>query len=138
MAGFFAHGATLEFNGVLVAGMLDIPIPTQARDEVEITDHDSDFFREYVPGLIDNGTLDLTLRWVPGDPGQAALRANLGSRDPVEIVITGPPHMDPQETMTFEGFVQTLGGTMFWENTAAEVELSLRVTGEVEFGEVTS
>lgn len=134
MAGFFAHGATLTFNAITVGGLLDIPIPSQERDEVETTDMASNFFREFVAGLIDNGAIDLTTRWVPGDAGQTELRNNLGSQASQEVVITGPTHMSPRETVTFNAFVQTYGGTLFWENSAAEVELSLRVTGPTVFG----
>lgn len=137
MAGFFGHGASLSFNGIPVAGMLDIPIPSQDREEVEITDMDSNFFREFVPGLIDNGTLDMTLRWVPGDAGQQELIDNLGSQTPVEVIITGPTHMNPREAVTFQAFVQNLGGTYFWENQAAERTLTLRVTGEPVFSTVS-
>lgn len=134
MAGFFGHGAQLLFNSIPVAGCLDLPTPEQAREEVEITDMNSNFFREFVPGLIDNGTLDITLRWVPGDVGQQELKDSLGSTVAVPVEILGPTHMTPRERISFDGFTQSLGGTFFWENTAAEIALTLRVTGPVTFG----
>lgn len=137
MAGFFGHGAEFTFSGIHVAGMLDIPIPSSDREEVETTDMDSNFRREFVPGLIDNGTLDMTLRWVPGDPGQQALINNLGDQTAEECVITGPTHMNPRENVTFDAFVQNLGGTYFWENQAAERTLTMRVTGTPIFGTVS-
>jgi hypothetical protein len=140
--GFFAHGATMTFAGYEVGGLLDIPLPEEDREEVEITDQRSEFQREFVPGLKDNGTLDLTLRMIPGDPGQAAMRENSESDNELEeVVITLPEHVVyrgvPQLSWTCDAYVQTIGGTLFWENTAAERTITLRISGGVTEAEVS-
>lgn len=140
--GFFAHGATMTFNGYEVGGLLDIPLPEEDREEVEITDQRSQFQREYLPGLKDNGTLDITMRMIPGDAGQTAMRENSESdNETVEIVIQLPSHVTdlglPVLSWTFDGFVQTTGGTLYWENTAAERTVTLRVSSGVTEAEVS-
>ena len=140
--GFFAHGATMIFGGYAVGGLLDIPLPEEDREEVETTGQDSEFQREYVPGLKDNGTLDITMRMRPGDPGQEAMRANSQlDSEIVEVQIQLPNHVTglgfPVLRWTFDAFVQTTGGTLFWENTAAERTVTLRVSGGVTEEEVS-
>lgn len=140
--GFFAHGAVFNFDGYEVAGMMDIPLPEEDREEVEITGQGSDFQRQFLPGLKDNGTLDLTIRMVPDDAGQGAMRSNSeADNETVEMYIQLPDHVEnlgyPVLRWTFDGFVQTTGGTLFWENQAAERTVTIRVSGGVTEEEVS-
>lgn len=144
MPGFFAHGATMTIerpsagSPVAIDGLLDIPLPDREREDVEITDQNSAFEREYVPGLRDNGALDMTMRMVPSDTGQAALQANHEADGEIaEFVITAPSHISPRPRWTFDGYVRTRGGTLYWENTAAERTVSVRVTSSVTEVEIT-
>lgn len=130
MAGFFAHGATISFNAVQLGGVLDIPLPEEVLDEIETTDMDSALRREFVSGLIDGSTLDITMRMIVGDLGQAELRTNVGSGTEQAVIIQAPGGMGQPE-WTFNAFVQTYGGTLFWESSAAERTVTLRITGAV-------
>lgn len=133
MAGFFAHGAGLTFNSVAVGGLLDVPVPSETRAEVETTDQDSNFRREFVPGLIDSGTMTFVMRMVKSDAGQAELRTNLGTQTPQAVVVTAPGGTgEPQ--WSFNAYVQELSGNLPWENTAAERTCVLRLTGGVTEG----
>ncbi len=140
--GLFAHGATLVFNGYPVEGLLDIPLPDEEREEVEITSHSSEFQRQYLPGLKDNGELDLVMRMIPDDAGQIAMRDNAATEsEVVEIYIQLPSHVEnlgyPVLRWTFDGFVRQRGGTLFWENTAAERTITIRISGGVTEEEVS-
>lgn len=60
-------GGTYQRLGGLVDATLNINI-----DELETTSHDSDGHREYIPNH-DDATIDGTIRWLEGDPGQEIL-----------------------------------------------------------------
>jgi len=60
-------GATYQLLGGLVDATLNINV-----DELETTSHDSDGHREYIPNH-DDATIDGTMRWLEGDPGQEIL-----------------------------------------------------------------
>lgn len=139
MAGIFPHGTTVEWGSIRIGGLTDVPIPERDREEVEVTDHDSQFNREYVPGLIDNGTYELPLRLVPGDAGQEALVASLGNPEDIQqVTITLPDHASPRYMWTFNAWVKTMGGELPWENTAASRSVVFRVTGAVTESELSS
>jgi hypothetical protein len=134
--GFFAHGSQLLVDSIPVGGLLDIPLPEEEREEVEITDMSSNFNREFVPGLRDNGELDLVMRLIPGDPGQEHLRHNAGDPDAImDCAIILPQHVSPRLSWEFDAWVRSTGGTLFWEGTAAERTVTLRVTSGVEESE---
>jgi hypothetical protein len=139
MAGFFAHGTTVTVDSIPIGGLLDVPIPERDREEVETTAHDSDFNREYVPGLIDNGTYELPMRLIPDDPGQDRLRDAVGNPDDIfEVVVTTPEREGmPQVFWTFMAWCKTFGGELPWENTAASRNVVLRITGAVTEGAIS-
>jgi hypothetical protein len=60
-------GAVYHRIGGLVDATLNINI-----DELETTSHDSDGHREYLPNH-DDATVDGSMRWLEGDPGQEIL-----------------------------------------------------------------
>lgn len=60
-------GASFQRLGGLVDATLNINI-----DELETTSHDSDGHREYIANH-DDATIDGTIRWLEGDPGQEIL-----------------------------------------------------------------
>lgn len=139
MAGIFPHGTTVTWGSVPIGGVLDVPLPQRDREEVEVTDQNSNFNREFVAGMIDNGSLELPLRLIPGDPGQEELVAAIGaSSDIRELVITLPAHANPRLFWTVDAWVKTMGGELPWENTAASRNVVFRLTGEPIEGELSS
>lgn len=124
---FFPHGTTVTFGGVEIGGLLDVPIPSLTKGEVETTAH-GDWTRTFVPGIGDAGTMSLSMRMIPEDAGQLALVANSEADAEVEeVVITLPPHVTPQRQWVFDAYVQTMGGNLPWDNAAAERTAELRV-----------
>ena len=86
MAGHSAFGTALYIGNGLdpqgftkLAGLLTLGGPTQARDTIETTDHDSaESFREFIAGLGDGGEISLDLNYLPADPTQGAPGGLLG------------------------------------------------------------
>lgn len=60
-------GATYQKVGGVVDATLNINV-----DELETTSHDSEGHREYIPNH-DDASIDGTVRWLEGDPGQEIL-----------------------------------------------------------------
>jgi predicted secreted protein len=55
----------------------DIDGPSTKRDKTEVTPHKtSDYFREYVPGMIDPGEIKFKMNYVTDDVTQAAIKAD--------------------------------------------------------------
>lgn len=133
MPGFFGHGASVLWGSIPIDGCLDIPIPEEDREDVEITDQNSNFRREYVPGLIDTSEWELSCRMIPEDTGQQELIAAAGDPDTIETVtIRGPDHKIPRPVYTFSAYVKRIGGTFFWEGQAAGQTFVFKITGAIE------
>lgn len=128
---FFPHGSTFTFNGVPVGGLLDIPLPTFAKEEIETTAH-GDFVRTFVAGLGDAGSITIPMRLIGEDAGQQELVDNNGADgNTVEVgVITTPDVIDPQISWTFDCYVAEIGGDLPWEGSAAGMEVTLRVVSK--------
>ena len=72
---FAAHGTTFSFGGVVVAELRKIDGPQIKRDDIDVTSHDSNYWKEIIPGLIEGGEVDCEGNYVPSDAGMAALQA---------------------------------------------------------------
>lgn len=134
MPAYFAHGTTCAFNSDLIGGLTSIGFPEQAKEQVEITSHDSQGWREFVPGLRDGGTITLTARHIPEDVGQVALWNNFNDDGDVAqtVDIVTPPAYSPQFTFTFQAFVlSTAGGAPF--DGPGEVSFVLKISGAISF-----
>ena len=71
---FIGDGAAANEQFSRLAGLLTLGGPTQARDSIEVTDHDSpEGFREFIAGLGDGGEISLDLNYLPGDGTQNIL-----------------------------------------------------------------
>lgn len=128
---FFPHGSTFSFGGVEVGGLLDIPLPTYAKEEIETTAH-GDFVRTFVAGLADAGSITIPMRMIPDDAGQQDLVDNLEADGNTveEGIITTPDVIDPQVSWTFDCYVSEIAGDLPWEGNAAGMEVSLRVVSK--------
>jgi len=134
---YLPHGTQVTFGSVPIGGLVTVGFPDAAKEEAETTDTDSAGAREFIPGLRDYGTVELSCRHDPEDPGQSALDTNfLLPNDIQEVVITLPQLASVGSgpvTYTFDAFVSAgpTGDLGLAESTAAEVGYSLRVTGPV-------
>lgn len=129
--GIFAHGTTMTVDASAVGGLLDIPLPGAEIEEIEDTDMGSGGVREYLAGLQDPGTMEFTVRYIPGDVGQDALVAGASSGDALAIVVNLPGGTG-EPTFDFNAIV--LGDSrpeLFWEGSTAMRTFTLRISGLV-------
>lgn len=98
------RGATPVFTAIV--GLADTGFPEAVADKIEATHHQSPGrTKEYIPGLIDNGEVSMTIHWVPGDPTDVLLRAIHASGEAVQVRFTPPNGGVPE---TFAGYLQSL------------------------------
>ena len=137
---FWTHGSTFSFDSVLVGGLTSIGLPETEKEEVEVTDHDSGGWREFIPGLRDGGTIQLTMRLKPHDDGQRKLDENFNANgEEVTCVLTlpaNPEDNNSQLSYQFQAFVQSLGGEAPFD-TAGEKTATLRITGVVNRSDIS-
>ncbi len=72
MAGKAAFGTkfykTSGTSSTAISYLTDLKGPKQSADDIDITDHDdSDGHREFVPGLVDAGEVELEMSWSPAN-----------------------------------------------------------------------
>lgn len=129
MAGFWAHGTTVSIATAAIGGLDSIQLPEQSRGDLDFTDHGSAGTMEFVPGLRDGGTLTVSGKYIPTDAGQVACRTNYAAAGTVAaIVITFPT--TPVSTVTFDGYVNGMGGDAPYDNKAT-FSASFKVAGAV-------
>jgi len=137
MAKFRAHGVDVTIGGTDIAGLTSIVTPDRQKGEGEITDNKSGGNREFLPGLRDNGTLDLEFRTDVEDAGQVALRDNLEGDATAQVVITLPPAAATTTpvTFTFDAFVTNFQWGEFpqADDEPASGSATLRVSGAITF-----
>lgn len=138
MPKFLPHGSTFSFNAVNIGGLVAIAFPDATKEEAESTDTDSGGAREFIPGLRDHGSLDITVRYDPEDAGQIALEDNFDAAGAVaqQCIITLPAGATAGATtvtFTFNGFViaSRQGDLNLAESETAQVTFTIRVTGDV-------
>jgi hypothetical protein len=134
---FLPHGTTIMVNSVLVGGLISVSIPDRTRGEAEVTDTDSAFDREFIPGLRDGGSVNLSFRFDPEDTGQVELVTNFnasGTAAIVPVIIEIPAAaISGGQTFTFDGFVTAApsGDLALVDDSAAEQTATIRVAGPV-------
>lgn len=137
MAKYLPHGTLVSFNAVNIGGLTSVGIPERTRGEVETTDSNSAGDRTYIPGLREGGSVSLTMRHDPADPGQIQLENNFtsdASNSIKTVVITLPAAAkSPQRTYTFSGFVSTApsGDLGLVDDDAASQSATIKVAGPV-------
>ena len=137
MAKYLPHGTTVMFNAVAIGGLITVSIPDRTRGVAETTDSGSGFNRDYIPGLRDGGTVELTFRHDPDNTGQIALNTNFGldtSANVVTCVITLPAIAGTANKIyTFDAFViaAPAGALGLTDDTAAEQSCTLQVASPV-------
>lgn len=94
------------------------------------TTHLQSTAKEFIPGLKDNGTLNITCNYVKGTVQQALWDdANQQATSPYKIILDGVGTTDPI-TIGFDGFVTKyeLSGKV---DDKVTLQVSLKVTGDI-------
>jgi len=121
MAKSKAFGTTVSVNAVAITGINDITLSGAEVPFIDITTNDSTA-KEFVAGLIDNGTLELTGKFDNASTGQDYLRANTGLSKP--FVITLPS----AATITFNAVIGAMNESISFEGTV-DFSISCKVDG---------
>jgi predicted secreted protein len=125
MAGIKSFGATVKVNTILVGGLTDITPGGVDVTNIDVTAHDSSGgWREFVGGLTDGGTLELTGNYDQDNVGQVELRDERG--EVAAIIVT----FSDGSTSTFSAVV---GGFNLSNPLDDKIEFScsLKVTGAI-------
>ena len=89
-----------------IVGLADTGFPEAIADKIEATHHQSpNRTKEYIPGLVDNGEVSMTIHWVPGEATDLMLREIHASGEAVQIRFTAPNGGTPE---VFAGYLQSL------------------------------
>lgn len=66
----------------IVGEVLEVELPDEQADEVEVTNHSSaDGRREFIGGLVDGGEATVSFNWIPGDATDDIIVALKNSRE---------------------------------------------------------
>jgi len=112
-----------------VAEVLSISGPSLSAEEIEVSSLSSPGgFKEYVSGLRDAGTVDLSVNWIKSNTQQTSMRdlVSTGATTAYRIVFSDSPNTVAE----FDGIVLTF--TMSADpGSQIRAELSVRITGQV-------
>jgi len=130
--GKWAKGATLEATiaGVLtkIANLTSLGFPDISTDEIDVSSHDSaDNYREFVPGMIDGGSIDIEGNFT-GDEG---IKALIDAGEVIPFVITTASG----KTAEFNGFFTSFAVDLPFEDKES-FSASIKVSGKVTIGNV--
>jgi predicted secreted protein len=117
-------GGTGSETFTTIAEVLDIDGPSQAREQIEVTSHSSEGWREYIAGLRDGGEVSFPVNFVPAD--QDDLRALYDDGTQANYKIVYPNGWKD----TFAAIV-TDWSTKSPVDGAVTDEIKLKISGEV-------
>lgn len=123
MAKSKSFGTKVSIGGTDIKGLTDINLNGADLPTIDITTHDSTA-REYVPGLKDYGTLEISGKFDPADGGQDALRAAVGTS--AAFVVTLP---NGTTTISFSALAGPCSETMSLDGTV-DFSCSCKLTGD--------
>lgn len=106
--------------------------PSTETDEAEVTTHSSaaaGAFREFILTLIDAGSLEFDMNYVPTDVVQRGVRTDFLNRTIRNWQVVMPGNV---QTISFAGYVKTFNFD-FPTDDAITTKVSIRITGAVTF-----
>lgn len=123
-------GWILAHDGNTVEEVIDISGPEQKADKDDVTNQSSpDFYREWIPTLLDGGDVKFNCNFIPGATEQGALLSAMQARTLEDFSLT-PPSPYASNVISFQAYV------VDWDlktphNKKATLEVKLAVTGPV-------
>ena len=141
MSKYVAHGTSLKIGATRIGGLISVSIPDRTAGEAETTDSDSSD-RKFIRGMRDPGSMEITVRHDPDDPGQNAVDNNYNTAAGSEVVTwvltlpgaaTASPSPGGVQAYTFDGYVAKpfSGALALADDTAAELTATVRLSGPV-------
>lgn len=128
-SGVPAFATFLIWNYRKVLEITNISGPSQSRDTIDLTSHDSsDSFKEYVAGLIDGGSISIEGNFIKGDAaGQVAFHTDMQAGTKRSCFIVMP--MAVGGAWSFEAIASGFEGSYPYESKIG-VTGSLKITGK--------
>lgn len=121
MAKTKSFGTSVTVGATAIGGLSDISISGADVPFIDMTTHDSTA-KEFVSGLIDYGTLELSGKLNHADAGQDALRTGTGTS--AAFVVTLPN----ASTISFSAIIGGMSETIPLEGTV-DFSISCKITG---------
>lgn len=106
--------------------------PTMETDEADVTTHSSaaaGAFREFILTLIDAGTIEFEINYVPTDTVHTGIRNDFLNRTKRNWQMVLPGNV---QTISFAGYVKT-APLEFPVDDAITMKITIRLTGQVTF-----
>ena len=106
--------------------------PSTEVSTIDVTTHSSAAsgnYREFIPSLIDPGTIEVDMNWVPEDTSHAAIWADLQARTKRDwqiVCVANPAGV--KATITFQAYVTGMPKE-FPTDDVMSSKLTLRITG---------
>jgi predicted secreted protein len=123
MAKTKSFGTTISIGGTAIGSVTNITRSGTERSFADVTTHDSSGgYREYVPTLLEAGTVDVEGLFDDADGGQDLLRGFSGTA--ASCIITLPN----TKTITMSVFVQSVGESIPLDD-AVQFTATLKITG---------
>ena len=125
MAIFSAAGTTITWDGIPVGGITGYNGFDGEAPDLDVTTFADTEWKQFVPGLMDNGAFSLDVFRDPDDLGQAAMDTAANTQTMGEVVMT---FLD-WGTVTFDAYVQSMpiaGGV----DAHLTGTIPLRISGE--------
>jgi hypothetical protein len=123
-------GWLLKHNGALVEEVIDISGPEQKAEKDDVTNQSSpNFYKEWIPTLLDGGDVSFNANFVPGATEQGNLLSAMQARTLEPFTLT-PPTPYAANVISFDAYVTD------WDiktphNKKATLQVKLAVTGPV-------
>ncbi len=106
--------------------------PDTDSEDVEVTNHDSPSrYKEYIPGMQDGGTVNISGNFIPGSNSQLRLISDkaAGTVSNYRIVLPTAEDIDDRVMWSFTAYIKSLSFTAP-VNTEMTVSASLKISGE--------
>ena len=136
-----AYGTLLQRSGatagqtpsyVTLGEVKNISGPSTEVSTIDVTTHSSAAsgnYREFIPSLIDPGTIDVDMNWVPEDTTHAALWADLQNRTKRDYRIKTPPgSTGASASITFQAYCTGMPKEFPTDDVVGS-KITLRITG---------
>jgi hypothetical protein len=123
-------GWRLAHAGALIEEVIDISGPEQKAEKDDVTNQSSpNFYKEWIPTLLDGGDVKFNANFVPGATEQGALLSAMQARTLEDFTLTAPSPYE-SSVISFQAYVTD------WDlktphNKKATLEVKLAVTGPV-------
>lgn len=123
-------GWLLKHNGSIIEEVIDISGPEQKAEKDDVTNQSSpNFYKEWIPTLLDGGDVSFNANFVPGASVQGGLLSAMQARTLEDFTLT-PPTPYAANVISFSAYVTD------WDlktphSKKATLEVKLSVSGPV-------